>query len=65
MEPVADDSGNPTCCFCYDVIRASEDEHGMQVQLAPLAGSKVMQVMWAHSSCLRARLHPHMAVWWE
>ncbi|MEU8006703.1 hypothetical protein AB0B66_36570 [Catellatospora sp. NPDC049111] len=47
------------------MIRVSEDEFGMQVQLAPIAGQKIMQVMWAHSSCLRDRLHPHMAVWWE
>ncbi|GAA1405424.1 hypothetical protein ACFQZ4_09870 [Catellatospora coxensis] len=65
MGPTAGDSARATCCFCHDVIRVSEDEYGMQVQLAPMAGSKVMQVMWTHSSCLRDRLHPHMAVWWE
>ncbi|BEL03295.1 hypothetical protein Q0Z83_014860 [Actinoplanes sichuanensis] len=62
---MTDDSKNPTCCFCFEVIRVEDDEHAMRIRLDQLLGLGHKQQMYTHSTCLRERLYDGIEVWWE
>ncbi|MFC5909251.1 hypothetical protein [Streptacidiphilus monticola] len=59
---------DPTCCFCSRVIDLGQDGAATVLRLGPVdpgPGGQVRQRAYAHSSCLRERVHPSIDLWWE
>lgn len=59
---------NPTCCFCYQVVDLDQDGAATELRLGAVdlgRGGQVRQKVYAHSSCLRERVHPSIDFWWE
>lgn len=59
---------NPTCCFCYQVIDLDQDAAATELRLGavdPARGGDVKQKAYAHSACLRERVHRSIDLWWE
>lgn len=61
-------SQNPTGCFCYEVIDLDQDAAATELRLGAVdlaRGGDVRQKAYAHSSCLRERVHQSIDLWWE
>ncbi|MGW4610285.1 hypothetical protein ACWENS_44770, partial [Streptomyces sp. NPDC004532] len=59
---------NAICCFCYRSIDLDQDGAATELRLGALdsgRGGQVRQKAYAHSTCLRERVHPSIDLWWE
>ncbi|MFD8509358.1 hypothetical protein ACFV2L_42615, partial [Streptomyces sp. NPDC059687] len=55
-------------CFCYRSIDLDQDGAATELRLGALdsgRGGQVRQKAYAHSTCLRERVHPSIDLWWE
>ncbi|WP_418955311.1 hypothetical protein [Streptomyces tritici] len=59
---------DPTCCFCGRIVDLAQDAAATELRLGavdPARGGDVRQRAYAHSACLRARVHPDIDLWFE